>query len=133
MPFAPHEMVFTGGLMLATVLSALVFSAAAGGVARLRQEARFGARQDALWRHILVRTSHIVSNASGLHRTEVERLAMAELGPLIAMHVALAEFMPDGDREAVKSFLEGATRRHILAELDRRQDAADVSALAGAA
>ncbi|MFO1151107.1 MAG: hypothetical protein U1E62_22245 [Alsobacter sp.] len=119
--------------MLATVFGALVCSAAAGGVARLRHEARFGARQDALWRHILLRTGEIVSNAANLHRSEVERITMAELEPLIALHVSLADFMSDADREAVRTFLVGVTRRHLLAALDRRDDGACRDAWAGAA
>jgi hypothetical protein len=132
MPIATDGLLLAGGLMLATAAGALACSVAAGSLARLRHEARFGARQEALWRHILRRTEEIVRGASGLHRLDVERLAMAALEPLIAMHVALADFMPEADQRAVETFLLGVTRRNLSAELDRRETAAPTQDLVGA-
>jgi hypothetical protein len=120
MPMPTDAVLFTGGLMLATAFCALVCSAAAGGVARIRHEGEFGARQDALWRHVCRRTGEIVDGAANQSRAETERLVRQELEPLVAMHVALADFMPESDRRAVESFLVGAMRRNLQAELDRR-------------
>jgi hypothetical protein len=121
MPIPTDELLFAGGLMLATTIGAIACSVVTRSVARLRNEAGFAARQDALWRHIERRTKEIVAGGADLQRLEVERLVLAELQPLIAMHVALADFMPDADRRAVESFLLGVTRRNLSAELDRQQ------------